>query len=190
MSTFHLKIIAYDKIFYDDEAASVVLPAIDGEVQILTNHEECVVALKTGEVRIGTPKGEMIPAVCGSGLQKLLLIIRWKFWWIRSNARRKSIYVVRKRQKSVQKNGYCSIRAGWNIIVIPHRWQERWHVWKKQINIATRCGEKNKLKMKSRQTRKEAGYAHFGNENHPIVLSWISFSVLFHLHGGSSRACT
>ena len=66
MSTFHLKIIAYDKIFYDDEAASVVLPAIDGEVQILTNHEECVVALKTGEVRIGTPKGEMIPAVCGN----------------------------------------------------------------------------------------------------------------------------
>ena len=37
MGTFHLKIIAYDKIFYDEEAASVVLPAIDGEVQILTN---------------------------------------------------------------------------------------------------------------------------------------------------------
>ena len=71
MSTFHLKIIAYDKIFYDDEAASVVLPAIDGEVQILTNHEECVVALKTGEVRIGTPKGEMIPAVCGSGFAEV-----------------------------------------------------------------------------------------------------------------------
>ena len=71
MSTFHLKIIAYDKIFYDDEAASVVLPAIDGEVQILTNHEECVVALKTGEVRIGTPKGEMIPAVCGSGFSEV-----------------------------------------------------------------------------------------------------------------------
>ena len=71
MSTFHLKIIAYDKIFYDDEAASVVLPAIDGEVQILTNHEECVVALKTGEVRIGTPKGEVIPAVCGSGFAEV-----------------------------------------------------------------------------------------------------------------------
>ena len=71
MSTFHLKIIAYDKIFYDDEAASVVLPAIDGEVQILTNHEECVVALKTGEVRIGTPNGEMIPAVCGSGFAEV-----------------------------------------------------------------------------------------------------------------------
>ena len=47
------------------------LPGIDGEVQILTNHEECVVALKTGEVRIGTPKGEMIPAVCGSGFAEV-----------------------------------------------------------------------------------------------------------------------
>ena len=53
------------------DAAAVVLPAIDGEVQILTNHEECVVALKTGEVRIGTPKGEMIPAVCGSGFAEV-----------------------------------------------------------------------------------------------------------------------
>ena len=66
MSTFHLKIIAYDKIFFDSEAESIVLPAIDGEVQILANHEECVIALKEGEVRIGTTDGKMIPAVCGS----------------------------------------------------------------------------------------------------------------------------
>ena len=37
MGTFHLKIIAYDKIFFDSEAESIVLPAIDGEVQILAN---------------------------------------------------------------------------------------------------------------------------------------------------------
>ena len=45
-------------------------------------------------------------------------------------------------------------------------------------------------KAAASDTLTEAGYAHFGNENHPIVLSWISFSVLFQLHGGSSRACT
>ena len=37
MGTFHLKIIAYDKIFYDDEAVSIVLPAVDGEIQIMAN---------------------------------------------------------------------------------------------------------------------------------------------------------
>ena len=67
MATFHLKIIAYDKIFYDDEAVSIVLPAVDGEIQIMANHEEYVIALKEGEVRITTPDGKMIPAVCGSG---------------------------------------------------------------------------------------------------------------------------
>ena len=71
MSTFHLKIIAYDKIFFDGEAESVVLPAIDGEIQILANHEEYVIALKEGEVRIGTPDGKMIPAVCGSGFAEV-----------------------------------------------------------------------------------------------------------------------
>ena len=43
MATFHLKIIAYDKIFYDDEAVSIVLPAVDGEIQIMANHEEYVI---------------------------------------------------------------------------------------------------------------------------------------------------
>ena len=66
MATFHLKIIAYDKIFYDDEAVSIVLPAVDGEIQIMANHEEYVIALKEGEVRIMTSDGKMIPAVCGS----------------------------------------------------------------------------------------------------------------------------
>ena len=58
MATFHLKIIAYDKIFYDDEAVSIVLPAVDGEIQIMANHEEYVIALKEGEVRITTPDGK------------------------------------------------------------------------------------------------------------------------------------
>ena len=53
MATFHLKIIAYDKIFYDDEAVSIVLPAVEGEIQIMANHEEYVIALKEGEVRSG-----------------------------------------------------------------------------------------------------------------------------------------
>lgn len=71
MGTFHLKVIAYDKIFYNDEAQSVVLPALDGELQILSNHEEYVIALKDGEVRITTPDGRVIPAVCASGFAEV-----------------------------------------------------------------------------------------------------------------------
>lgn len=71
METFHLKLIAYDEIFYDDEAASIVLPALDGEMQILPHHEDYVIALKEGEIRITAPDGKVIPAVCGSGFVEI-----------------------------------------------------------------------------------------------------------------------
>ncbi len=117
-----------DDVIEKAKNGRLLLPAIDGEVQILTNHEECVVALKTGEVRIGTPKGEMIPAVCGSGFAEVTSDNQVEIL-VDTIERPEEIDIRRaKEAKSVQKNGYCSIRVGWNIIVIPHRWQERWHV--------------------------------------------------------------
>lgn len=71
MATFVLKIIAYDKIFYDGEAQSLTIPAIDGDLQILANHEEYVVAIREGEVRVVTPEGKTIPAVCGRGFAEI-----------------------------------------------------------------------------------------------------------------------
>lgn len=71
METFHLKVIAYDKIFYDDQAESVTLPAIDGELQIMANHEKYVVAVCEGEIRIKTADGKNIVAVCGRGFAEV-----------------------------------------------------------------------------------------------------------------------
>ena len=101
MATFHLKIIAYDKIFYDDEAVSIVLPAVDGEIQIMANHEEYVIALKEGEVRIMTSDGKMIPQSAEADLWRSIPIIRWKCWWIRSNARKKLMCAVHGKQRNV-----------------------------------------------------------------------------------------
>ncbi len=71
MATFHLKIIAYDKIFYDDEAVSVC-PACCGwdKFRLWQIIEEYVIALKEGEVRITTPDGKNDPGslrkrICG-----------------------------------------------------------------------------------------------------------------------------
>lgn len=129
MSTFHLKIIAYDKIFYDDEAASVVLPAIDGEVQILTNHEECVVALKEGEVRIGTTDGKMIPAVCGSGFAEVNSDNQVEI--LVDTIERPEEIDVRRAKEAKERAGRTSAsasRAVWSIIAIPHHWPVQWHV--------------------------------------------------------------
>lgn len=51
MSTFGLKIIASDKIFYDGKCYSLVVPVLDGEQGIMAHHEDMVIATKEGEVR-------------------------------------------------------------------------------------------------------------------------------------------
>lgn len=51
MSVFGLKIIATDKVFYSGKCHSIIVPALDGEQQIMAHHEDMVIAIKEGEVR-------------------------------------------------------------------------------------------------------------------------------------------
>lgn len=50
-NTFSLKILATDRMIYDGECESLVLPATDGEYAILANHEPLLIALVMGELR-------------------------------------------------------------------------------------------------------------------------------------------
>ena len=49
--TYHLKILATDKTFYDGDVISLSIPAFDGSYQILADHEPVVMALKEGVLR-------------------------------------------------------------------------------------------------------------------------------------------
>ncbi|MBR7090122.1 MAG: ATP synthase F1 subunit epsilon [Lachnospiraceae bacterium] len=49
--SFHLKILAADKTFFDGDAISLNIPAFDGSYQILAHHEPVVMALKEGVLR-------------------------------------------------------------------------------------------------------------------------------------------
>ncbi len=71
-NTFHLHILAYDKTFYDGEAESLKLPALDGSIQFLAGHEPYIVAITEGELVVVTDTGTRIPAVCGSGFAEVL----------------------------------------------------------------------------------------------------------------------
>ena len=51
MSTFSLKIISTDKVFYDGKCEYLVIPTIDGEKGILAHHENMVIAVEIGELR-------------------------------------------------------------------------------------------------------------------------------------------
>lgn len=49
--TFHLEIIATDRIFYQGECEHLVITAIDGLVGIMAGHEPVVTTLPTGELK-------------------------------------------------------------------------------------------------------------------------------------------
>jgi len=56
--SFHLKILAADKTFFDGDAISLSIPAFDGSYQILAHHEPVVMALKEGVLRFRFLDGE------------------------------------------------------------------------------------------------------------------------------------
>lgn len=57
MATFHLKILAADNRFYDGPCQSIIVPAPDGEQEILAHHEDMVIAVKEGKVRFREEAG-------------------------------------------------------------------------------------------------------------------------------------
>ena len=67
MNTFQLKVYAHDTIYFNGEAQSVLIPALDGGYQLMARHEECVVAVCEGELLITDAEGKKLSAVCGRG---------------------------------------------------------------------------------------------------------------------------
>ena len=49
--TFHLEIIATDRIFYSGDCEHLVITAIDGLIGIMYGHEPLVTSLPTGELK-------------------------------------------------------------------------------------------------------------------------------------------
>lgn len=71
MSTFSLKIIACDRVFYDGECESLVFPAYDGKMAIMANHEKMTTSTKIGEICFRTPDGKEHVAIASEGLLKV-----------------------------------------------------------------------------------------------------------------------
>ncbi|WP_455529345.1 F0F1 ATP synthase subunit epsilon [Ruminococcus sp.] len=49
--TFHLEIIATDRVFFSGEVEHLVITAIDGLIGIMAGHEPLVTSLPTGELK-------------------------------------------------------------------------------------------------------------------------------------------
>lgn len=73
MNTFKLKIIASNRIFFDGDAQSLVIPNIDKGLEgFLANHENCIMPVETGEMKITDADGKVIEAFVGNGFLEFL----------------------------------------------------------------------------------------------------------------------
>lgn len=67
MNTFELKVIAINGIFFSGKCRQVIVSAVDGSIGIMAHHENSVLALVEGPIRIQKEDGEWIEAVTGIG---------------------------------------------------------------------------------------------------------------------------
>ena len=71
-----VSVISPEKVLYEGEATSVVAPAYDGEVGILTNHAPMMTLLGRGSLRIGGGSAASQFSIEGGFLQVVDNVVR------------------------------------------------------------------------------------------------------------------
>lgn len=73
MNSYYLKIIAANRIFFSGRCESLIVPAFDGQKEILAHHEAMVIAVDDGEMRFKPEgSGEWQRAVVGMGFVQIV----------------------------------------------------------------------------------------------------------------------
>lgn len=71
-SFFYLKVIASNKVYFNDRAELLVVPAVDGELGIMANHEDIIVAVEDGEMRLLDDDGNWHHVFVGKGFVQMI----------------------------------------------------------------------------------------------------------------------
>lgn len=67
MAEFYLKVIASNRVFYKGWCEIAIVPGLDGEWAFMAHHDNTVVAINPGEMRIKKSDGSWETAIVGSG---------------------------------------------------------------------------------------------------------------------------
>ena len=70
-STFHLRILASDKPFYEGQCLSLHIPTTDGQREILAHHSNVIFAIEPGELRGHMPDDTTQCAAVSGGIVKV-----------------------------------------------------------------------------------------------------------------------
>ena len=71
MNNFTLKIFAADRVFYQGLCSSLVIPTVEGQYGIMTNHESMIIAVSIGMAGFTDGDGNRRSAVLSSGICKI-----------------------------------------------------------------------------------------------------------------------
>ncbi len=65
--TYFFRIIASNGVFFEGKIKSVILPTIDGQIELLAHHEEMIIAVDIGSLKFRTPDDEWHRVIVGVG---------------------------------------------------------------------------------------------------------------------------
>ena len=122
MKTFWLKVIASDRVAYNGRCQKVIVPAADGgQMGILADHENMVIAIEVGEAKMQLERGRHLPLEPDS-LRLLTTVLPC---WYRPLKNRKKLTPEEQKNgvKSWKKN-FVRSRVSRNTITRKHPWQE------------------------------------------------------------------
>ena len=124
MKTFWLKVIASDRVAYNGRCQKVIVPAADGgQMGILADHENMVIAIEVGEAKMQLEDGTWETlAVEPDSLRLLTTVLPC---WYRPLKNRKKLTPEEQKNgvKSWKKN-FVRSRVSRNTITRKHPWQE------------------------------------------------------------------
>ena len=120
-NTFFLQIIATDKVFFKGPCQKLIIPLLDGEKEVLPHHEDMVIAVTIGEMRLMNESGEWINGVVGDGFVQII-----NNRWILRNVLRILTRGVPRRPGRGPRSSSDRVRASRNIRISRRRWRGRW----------------------------------------------------------------
>ena len=71
MTPFNLRVLAPDHSYYEGECEILVVSTTEGEYGVLANHNNTILAIVPGEIRIKTPNGDAMKAAVSYGMMRV-----------------------------------------------------------------------------------------------------------------------
>ena len=72
MKTFFIRVIAADRVYYEGQCESIIVPSIDGSIGVLANHENAVIVVCEGEITARLENKKQISAFVGKGFLQIM----------------------------------------------------------------------------------------------------------------------